>query len=320
MNSNYNPLNLGIVLFLGCALSAHASNVYISDSSSGTILELGSDGSESVFASGLNNPAGLAFDRSGNLFVADSGNGTILRFNSNGSGSVFASGLNDPTGLAFDNSGNLYVANQGDGTIWQFGSDGNGSVFVSGLGLNVDPTYLSFDGSGNLYVSGTHAIEMFDANGNQSTIFSAFNYVYGLAADSSGDLYASLQNAGSITRVLGSGGPTMPLSYPFTVNPFQIDPAGLAFDGSGNLYATFIQLGAGGQLSDAGGAIMEFDSNGNGTVLATGLNGPEYIAVQNTLTVPHPQFVPEPSTWIMMIVGLVAFGSRRLCWRSFRTP
>ncbi|MGO9466580.1 MAG: hypothetical protein ACLQVF_20760, partial [Isosphaeraceae bacterium] len=61
---------------------AHASNLYVSDSGSGTILQFDSSGNESVFTSGLNNPAGIAFDSGGNLYVADSGNGPILRYNS----------------------------------------------------------------------------------------------------------------------------------------------------------------------------------------------------------------------------------------------
>jgi hypothetical protein len=49
---------------------------------------------------GLSSPQGLAFDSAGNLYVANSGNGTIRKFTSNGTGSVFASGLNSPASIA----------------------------------------------------------------------------------------------------------------------------------------------------------------------------------------------------------------------------
>jgi sugar lactone lactonase YvrE len=271
---------------------------------------LDSSGNESVFASGLDDPAGLAFDGSGNLYVADSGNGTILQFNSSGNASAFASGLNDPTGLAFGNNNNLYVANSGTGTILQFNSTGNSSVFASGLGSNVDPTYLAFGNGGNLYVSTTRTIEGFDSNGNESAVFGANEFIEGLAVDNNSDLYVALQNAGFISRALGSGGPTTPLGYPFNVNVFEVNPAGLAFDNEGNLYATFTQLGyfgTDGKLDVLDGVVMEFNASGQGTVLATGLDNPEYIAVQNTQSLPSVQFVPEPSTWAMMLAGLGIF-------------
>ena len=303
-------INLGMVLFLACGFSAKADNIFVSDSGNGTIVKLDSSGNETVFASGLANPAGLALDGSGNLYVADSGNGTILQFNSSGNGSVFASGLNDPTGLAFGNYGNLYVADSSDGTILEFNSSGNSSVFVSSLGSNVNPTYLAFGNGGELYASTTHKIQGFDSNGNQSAIFGAYQFVEGLAADTSGDLYVAMQNAGSISRVLGSGGPATPLNYPFNVNVLQANPTGLAFDGNGNLYATFTQLGyfgTDGTLNILNGVVMEFNASGDGSVLATGLDNPKYIAVQNTPGLPVLQFVPEPSTWAMMLLGLGIF-------------
>jgi hypothetical protein len=94
-----------------------------------------------TFASGLNCPWGLAFDRDDNLYVVNSGtNGnlsnTILKFGTNGTSSVFATatnGLSGPRGLAFDSAGNLYVANSSTGTILRFTPDGASSVFASGL-------------------------------------------------------------------------------------------------------------------------------------------------------------------------------------------
>src|SRR5207253_4112338 len=51
---------------------------------------------------GLNTPTGLAFDASGNLFEADQASGTIFKFTPAGAKSTFASGLNEPSGLAFE--------------------------------------------------------------------------------------------------------------------------------------------------------------------------------------------------------------------------
>jgi sugar lactone lactonase YvrE len=61
-----------------------------------TILIFAPDGTESIFASGLDEPRGLAFDHAGQLFVAEvpaTTTGDILKFAPDGTGTVFASGL-----------------------------------------------------------------------------------------------------------------------------------------------------------------------------------------------------------------------------------
>jgi sugar lactone lactonase YvrE len=89
-----------------------------------------------AFATNLNNPWGLAFDRSGNLYVSNSGDNIVYRFTPGGYGSIYSYGitlLNDPRGIGFDSRGNLYVANAGSGTIVKITPGGTGSVFASGL-------------------------------------------------------------------------------------------------------------------------------------------------------------------------------------------
>jgi sugar lactone lactonase YvrE len=290
-------LNLGIILFLACESFAHADNVYVSDSTDGTILQFNSSGGGSVFASGLNQPAGLAFANNGDLYVADSGNGTILRFNAGGNESIFASGLNNPTGLAVDGSGNLYVANAGAGTILQFNSNGNGSVFASGLNRLSD---LAFDNAGNLYASTPHNILAFDSGGNQSTIFSSLNYMGGIAFAGAGDLYASLQNAGSVVRLSG-GVASKGIAF---ADPLHTAPTDLAFDSSGNLYVAF--GGVNGEYNPLGGTIEEYGPGGNGSLFVSGLNNPCYLAVQSPPGMLSVEFVPEPSIYAMAITAMGA--------------
>ena len=62
------------VISLICA-RASAQNLFAVDVTS--IDEFTPNGVRSTFASGLNNPQGLAFDRAGNLFVADAGSGAV---------------------------------------------------------------------------------------------------------------------------------------------------------------------------------------------------------------------------------------------------
>src|SRR6202142_2073186 len=304
MKSCCTTLSLGIVLLLACESYAHADNVYVSDSTGGTILQFNSSGDESIFASGLDQPAGLAVGNNGDLYVADSGNGTILKFDLGGNESVFASGLNNPTGLAFDGHGNLYVANSGAGTILQFNSSGSGSVFASGL---YQDGYIAFDNHGNLYASTPHNILEFAAGGSQSTLFSAFNFMSGIASDSAGTLYAGLQNAGSIVELSG-GMVTGGIRFS---DPLHTAPTGLAFGSGEVLYAAF--GGVSGTYNPLGGTIEAYGPTGNSILFASGLNNPQYLAVQDTQDIQPVEFVPEPSSLAMAIGGLgVMLVGRRL--------
>ncbi|MGH7994533.1 MAG: PEP-CTERM sorting domain-containing protein, partial [Limisphaerales bacterium] len=104
-------------------------------------------GVESLFASGLGYPSGLAFDSAGDLFVANQGLGNgagyITEITPNGTESTFASGLDGPEALAFNNAGDLFETDAGDGIIYEFSPSGSRTTFVSGFN---NPAGLAFQG------------------------------------------------------------------------------------------------------------------------------------------------------------------------------
>ena len=59
-----------IVLVMPLSSIALADNIYVSSYDTGNIYKFDSSGTRTTFASGLDRPAGLAFDRNGNLYVA----------------------------------------------------------------------------------------------------------------------------------------------------------------------------------------------------------------------------------------------------------
>ena len=93
------------VLALLAAASAQSQNLFVSDGHQNSIYEFTPGGVKSTFAAGLNQPAGLAFDRAGNLYEADSLGSVIYQFTPSGTRSTFASGLYEPFVLALITTG-----------------------------------------------------------------------------------------------------------------------------------------------------------------------------------------------------------------------
>jgi DNA-binding beta-propeller fold protein YncE len=153
------------------------------------------------------------------------------------------------------------------------------------------PSGLAFDQAGNLYVAntGSNTIEKFDTNGYGTPfVTTGLNFPQALAFDSSGNLYVANAGNHEIDKydTNGNGSPFVSFGGG-TV-------AGLAFDSAGNLYASFV-----------GGAnmIYKFDTSGAPSFVASGFDGPTFIAIQ----------IPEPATWILVALGAATLlGRRRL--------
>ena len=123
---------------------------FVADQDKGVVYKFTADGTQSIFASGLNHPGGgITFDQAGNLFV---GGNSIYEIAPNGSSSIFASNVG-PSTLAFDSHGNLFMTTGGGGSIYKF-SNQSGSLsnqrelFASGLGhdyfMAISPRHLQY--------------------------------------------------------------------------------------------------------------------------------------------------------------------------------
>jgi sugar lactone lactonase YvrE len=219
-------------------------------------------------AASLDQPFGIAVDRTGNLYIADTSNNVVREVNAaTGVISTLAQGLNQPHGLAFDASGNLYVADTGNnlvrmisvtGTLTTIagnmtaGSGGDGGLATS-ANLSA-PFALAFDGAGNLYIA--------DSANNRIRVVNA----------------SSQNNPGMITTLPGtSTGSTGALN----------NPRGVALDLFGNAYVA--DYGSNRVLKIAGGAIStvagtgtaSFSGDGGPAVLAT-LKGPSGVAFDSS--------------------------------------
>ncbi|HWD92584.1 MAG TPA: NHL repeat-containing protein [Verrucomicrobiae bacterium] len=184
-------------------------------------------------AARFNFPYGAAVDSSGNVYVADTYNETIRKITPAGAvttlaGSAGSIGSADgtgnaarfwqPYGLAVDSSGNVYVADSGNDTIRKITPAG---VVTTLAGL------AGAQGS---------------ANGTSSA--ARFWQPYGVAVDSSGNVYVADQGndtirkitpAGVVTTLAGLAGAQGSADGTNSTARFTA-PAGVAVDGSGNVY------------------------------------------------------------------------------------
>jgi sugar lactone lactonase YvrE len=285
-----------------------AQNIFVSNQGTpGSISEFDANGNLiNVLVSGLDDPTGLAFDKSGNLYVANYYGGTVSEYDSAGDliNGSFASGLVDAEGLAFDSSGNLFVTSlYNGGTVSEFNSNGKlVKSFASGSpAVNRFPAGLAFDSTGNLYVANQFGgkIAEFDAGGvmiNNSFVTSPG--AFGLAFGKNGNLYVA-NYTGTLSNYVGTVSEFAPDGH--LINPSfasGLDGAsGLVFDNNGNLFVA--------NRNDNN--ILEFDQNGNliNTISSPSLNAPMFLAIQP---------VPEPATWALLGIGVAAFvglGARR---------
>ncbi|MFL6599127.1 MAG: NHL repeat-containing protein [Chthoniobacterales bacterium] len=246
---------------------------------------------QSTYATGLNNPRGLAFDSIGNLFATTAHNaddidlGKVLKFNPRNHVNTVGSAAHFFfEGLAIDIAGNAYVmatddrSPTGASTIFKFTPNGDRIVFgsIPGQGWG-----LAFDSTGNLYAAegginfgGERAIYKFAPDGTSTVFadsdqFAEGEYPIGLAFDSSsGNLYVSIETftdpeADSIVYFT-------PMGVKSTFATRLTTPRGLAFDSSRNLFVAEANA-----IPD--GDILKFTPGGVRSTFATGFGRPEFL-------------------------------------------
>ncbi|MBS1533560.1 MAG: T9SS type A sorting domain-containing protein [Bacteroidetes bacterium] len=228
MGSNASFNNL-----IGLTVDA-SGNVYVSDSYNYRIRKIDPLGMVSTYAgsglqgvfngnsanAGFYGAAGLACDASGNVYVSEYGSmkirkitpsGMVSTLAGNGSaaatdGPGAAASFNNPWGMAVDANGNLYVADISNQKIRKITPSGEVSTFAGSGSL------ASTDGTGTL---------------------ASFYLPYGLAFDSTGNLYVS--EAYKIRKITPSGVVTTLVELAGSPDGSQ---NALAYDPSGYLYLT----------------------------------------------------------------------------------
>jgi hypothetical protein len=287
--------------------NANPGDIYVSDD--GAIYRYTPSGLPTVFASSLNLPRGLAFDKAGNLFAAIGGNGTVVKFAPNGTQSTVASNLGFASGLAFDGFKNLYVSDA-LGALYKIAPDGVVSTVFRASDYGTLHTHQFFgvavDKANNVYVADAvqTTVYRFTPNGQQS-IFVSNVQPSGLTFDNTGNLWiatayedgdgtngAGIPGGGKIIKISPAGKQTIVAS-----GLGDLDLRGIAIDAFGNIFVTDHAFGNHGNP-----CCFNYDptysnvlkvSNGVVSIFASGLNVPQYVAIE--MATPTPTPTPHPT-------------------------
>jgi sugar lactone lactonase YvrE len=287
--------SIGAIAISALSCPAAIAVIFVSDLGTNSIYTISSTGVRNTFATGLNNPAGLAVDRNGNLFASDANSNTIYKFDPTGVRSTFTSdNLSFPVALAFDASGDLFVGNINSSTIDVFKPNGSLSRTLPLVLSDGDiPLALAFDPSGKLYNTQTRdgqftgTINVLDAT-DPTNLVSGLSFPFGLVFDANGNLLVSNTGGITINKVDPNDGSILDTFTGFNA------PAGLVFDTDGDFFVA----------DRDSGNVYEFAPNNPIPTIFSGFDKP--FALAFAPDAPTPTAVPEPFTVVGTLIGSAA--------------
>lgn len=279
--------------FTPSSASAAAGDLYVTDSSTGSVVIYDSDGNPTTFVTGLVNPQGITFDLSKNVYVCDAGdgaagNGLIMKYDLSGNGSVFRSGLDNPLGIDVDGS-DLLVSENGLDRVLRVPLDGihPPSIFkLVPAPIGVTSQAAAQLGFFRYIAHETSVLEVPEDTSNTTEIPIGVG-TRGVAIDESDNLFVST-DAGTIVKVLF--GTTTPLAFAsgFT-QPTGMDFRPAKFSGDtdrvGFLY-----------VADTGtGEISQISGTGVKSTFVADAGTPNFVAFETNAPTPTPTPTPSPT-------------------------
>ena len=265
------------------------------------------------FITNVNEASGLAVGVDGTLYVASEGDAQVYSYNpATGSftgtfvtfyGSTDPRSVQGPLGMTWGPDGQLYIADVTANNVHIYSGAGTSVTSIGGSTLG-QPVNVAFNASGQLFAVDSNGVEEY-SGGQFSTVIPVqsgggayvLNNPSSVAFSSAGDMYV-LDISGSSSDILEFTGTNYDGEIAdFTSTSFA--PSNLIVGPDNKLYVSGIDY------NTSFGEVLSYNLNGTGgSVYATGLNNPSYIAFG----------IPEPSTSLLALFGLgiaVVCSSRR---------
>jgi uncharacterized protein (TIGR03437 family) len=283
------------------------SNLYIADANDHRIRKVSFDGRITTIAgtgragftdnrpavtAQLQNPYGLALDRTGNLYVADLGNARVRRISPDGLITTIAGGaqspLVQPRNVAVDFAGNIYISDFGGHRVYRVDRAG-ALIAVAGTGIAgqsgdggpaiaaqlASPAGIAIDPTGALYIADSGNKRIRVVRGGMVQTFSASPALVlpmGLSLAADGSLYVANRDAGPVVKLSA-------VAVVATLKEYASDVAAIA---TGSLYMSERDIvkaagASGGAVTVAGARNYTFAGDG-GLAATARLNGPYALA------------------------------------------
>jgi sugar lactone lactonase YvrE len=167
-------------------------------------------------------PLAVAVDANHNGWVANFGNDTVSKVSADGSQIASFPSIGGPDGIAVDQRGYVWVANQIGNSITELANDG--TVVSSGYSDNkasiLAPQGIAIDGAGHVWVANLHSHTITELAGSTAASPGAilsptagyasdagFIEAYAIVVDSSGNLWVTDFNNGTLTEIVGLATP-----------------------------------------------------------------------------------------------------------------
>ncbi|MGO9230320.1 MAG: Ig-like domain repeat protein, partial [Bryobacteraceae bacterium] len=208
-----------------------SESVYVSDSSSGSVLKYAAgSAAATTLANGFVTPSGLAVDGAGAVYVADPGAGQVKRIAPTGTISSIGSSLTTPVDVAVDLNGNIYIADSSQSSIIEVSSAFTAQSTI-GSGFS-SPSSVAVDSAFNVWVADPVAgkVTKITPAGVSTVVATGASTPTAVAVDAAGNLYVADAATLAVILVPATSGPAT------AIYSNLISPLAISADGIGNVY------------------------------------------------------------------------------------
>lgn len=192
--------------FDDCLTLDQSGNIYASRYVGSTITKITPAGLTSIFATGISQANGSAFDSKGNLYVPSNiSNGWIAKVSATGIVDTVIRGISFPTAVLFENDTTMLISSYQSNRIYRAFTSGSYSILYSGNGMN-GPVGMVYDTNGDLIIANYTDGKIFRVNSSgQFTMIADIPGIVGFIAFGNNSIYATGFQTNKIYRIKMNG-------------------------------------------------------------------------------------------------------------------